>query len=75
MKNAIGAADVPMPANESRGILARLRDALADGPTRGEARRRLRSKPGFFASLPPEALDMIRNHDGPERLGGPGPSR
>jgi hypothetical protein len=40
---------------------------------REEARRRIRSKPDFFASLSPDALEMIRTCDGPERLGGPGP--
>ena len=73
MKNATTAIDAPRGAFSTRGILARLSEALVDGPTREEARRRLRSKPGFFASLSPEALEMIRNCDGPERIGGPLP--
>jgi hypothetical protein len=36
-----------------------------------EARRRIQSKPGFFASLSPEARELIRNFDGPEMLGPP----
>jgi hypothetical protein len=36
-----------------------------------DARRRIRSKPGFFASLSPEARELIRNFDGPEMLGPP----
>jgi hypothetical protein len=38
---------------------------------REEARRRIQSKPSFFASLSPEAREMIRNYDGPEFLGPP----
>ncbi|HEU4884994.1 MAG TPA: hypothetical protein VFT45_22230 [Longimicrobium sp.] len=75
MKNAITAIDSPSGATGTQGILARLREALTDGPTREEARRRLRSKPGFFASLSPEALEMIRNCDGPERIGPPDSGR
>lgn len=53
----------------------RLCEALPDDAVREQARRRLRGKPGFFASLAPDTLEMIRNYDGPERLGGPGPVR
>jgi hypothetical protein len=38
---------------------------------REEARRRIRSKPSFFASLSPEARELMRNFDGPEMLGPP----
>jgi len=38
---------------------------------REDARRRIRSKPGFFASLSPEARELMRNFDGPEMLGPP----
>lgn len=40
-------------------------------PSRAEARRRIRSKPGFFETLSPEALEAIKNFDGPEVLGPP----
>jgi hypothetical protein len=75
MKNAMKSIDVPAKPHSRRGVLARVRDALADGPTREEARRRLQSKPGFFASLSPEALEYIKNYDGPENLGPPHPKR
>ncbi len=40
-------------------------------PSLEEGRRRLRSLPDFFASLSPEALEMIKNYEGPEFLGPP----
>lgn len=36
-----------------------------------EGIRRMRSAPRFFASLSPEALEYIRNYDGPEVHGPP----
>jgi hypothetical protein len=36
-----------------------------------DARRRIRSKPSFFASLSPEARELMRNYDGPEMLNRP----
>jgi hypothetical protein len=54
-------------------LLIWLRDWLLDIDylTPEEARRRMRSKPGFFASLSPEAREFIKNYDGPENLGPP----
>jgi hypothetical protein len=40
-------------------------------PSREEARRRILSKPGFFASLTPGAWAVIERHDGPEVIGPP----
>jgi hypothetical protein len=36
-----------------------------------EARPRIRSKPGFFESLSPEARSAIAMYDGPEAMGPP----
>jgi hypothetical protein len=53
-----------------RGVLAFLRRALGlEVPSREEIRRRMRSKPGIIDSLSPEALEYLRNYDGPEHLG------
>lgn len=38
-------------------------------PSREEILARTRSKPGLYASLSPEALDFLRNYDGPENMG------
>jgi hypothetical protein len=40
-------------------------------PTREEARRRIRSRPGFFSSMSPEARAAMLAYDGPEILGPP----
>jgi hypothetical protein len=40
-------------------------------PSLEEGRRRLNALPDFFASLSPEALEMIKNHEGPDFLGPP----
>ena len=58
-------------------LLIWLRDWLLDidYPSPEEARRGIRSKPGFFASLSPEAREFIKNYDGPENLGPPHPKR
>ena len=70
MKRTITAAQpLTGPATAARGAFARLRAVLADAPVRGEARRRIRGKPGFFASLSPEALDYVRGYRGPENMG------
>lgn len=33
--------------------------------------QRMRSAPGYFASLTPEQMELIRSYDGPENLGPP----
>lgn len=38
---------------------------------REEARRRIRSRPGFFASLRPEQREALLNYDSPEVHGPP----
>ena len=65
---------VPQPTLHSgaapAGVLALLRRALGlEAPNREEIRRRMRSKPGIIDSLSPEALEFLRNYDGPEHLG------
>jgi len=40
-------------------------------PSREEARRRIRSKPGFLASLSPEVKAALDEFDGPEVMGPP----
>jgi len=40
-------------------------------PAREEARRRVRSKPGFFETLDAEARTAVTSYDGPEALGPP----
>jgi hypothetical protein len=45
--------------------------AEVPAPPREEARRRILSKPGFFASLSPDAWATIENFDGPEVIGPP----
>ena len=64
---------VPM---KRRGLQGRLRSLGFGGrnddvpaPLREVARERIRSKPGFFASLSPEARAAIENYDGPEVIG------
>jgi hypothetical protein len=54
------------------GVLAWIRHALQpEAPSREEIRRRVRSKPGIFDSLSPEALEYLRDYDGPENSGPP----
>ena len=72
MKNPISSSDLPARERATRGALAQADSPMTEESAREEARRRIRSKPGFFASLSPEALEMIRTCDGPERLGDPG---
>lgn len=65
-----------VPAHRTHGIRARVLQWLVDdAPSREEARRRIRSKPGLLASLSPEALHYIRNYDGPENMGPAAPRR
>lgn len=40
-------------------------------PRRAAARVRIERKPGFFASLGPEARDAIMQYEGPEVMGPP----
>lgn len=53
---------------KASGPLNRLRDNIP-APTREVARARIRSQPGFFASLSEEVIEMFRNFDGPEVSG------
>jgi hypothetical protein len=52
------------------GLLNRLRYDIP-APTPEVARARILSKPGFFASLSKEAIEVLKNWDGPEVLGPP----
>lgn len=47
----------------------RLMDRMLGLPPFEEAERRLRSRPGFIASLTPEQIEAIKAYDGPEALG------
>ena len=58
----------PMKPNSVRASRYPASDTVA-APSRLEARRRIQSKPGFFASLSPEAWAAIEGHDGPEAIG------
>jgi hypothetical protein len=75
MKTLPMPSDPPAPSTErKRGGLARVVEWLVgDAPTEEEVRRRIRSKPGFFASLSPEAREAILSYDGPINMGPPGP--
>lgn len=78
MKSMHSALDAPATAKPpSRSLVERLRHWLEnhDAPTREEAWRRINSKPGFISSLSPEALEYIKNYDGPEDMGPPHPER
>jgi hypothetical protein len=82
LRNYDGPEYLGPPDHEpKRGVLARVRGWLtpAEPPTelsvREEARRRLRSKPGFFSTLSPEARAAVLSYDGPERLGDPAAPR
>lgn len=77
MKSATtNTADPSASTTHPLGVVARLRRAVIDldGLTREEARRRIQSKPGLFASLSPEAREELRGYDGPENMG-PSPFR
>ena len=60
---------------KSPNFLIRLRNWLMDWDdddlTREEMRRRMRSRPGLYASMSPETLEYLRNYDGPEVHGPP----
>jgi hypothetical protein len=74
MKPSDSAVSQPVPhaIAPPLGMLARIRRALnLEPPSREEIRRRVRSKPGIFDSLSPEALEYLRNYDGPENSGPP----
>jgi hypothetical protein len=71
MKPSVSALVRPAYAMRSRGLVARLRAWLLDEVTAEEARQRLQGKPGYFASLSPEAVEYMRNYDGPEVHGPP----
>lgn len=70
---AVAAASPGVP--RAPGFLVRVRNWLLDLDdyelTREEARRRMRSRPGLFASMSPEDLAFIRAYDGPEVHGPP----
>jgi hypothetical protein len=53
---------------KASGLLNRMRDNIP-APTLEVARARMLSKPGFFASLSKEAIEVLKNWDGPEVLG------
>lgn len=59
----------------ARGVFRRFASLGRDGPELWipleEARRRMWSRPGFFASLTPEEREAIFSYDGPEILGPP----
>jgi hypothetical protein len=55
---------------KASGLLKRMRDNIP-APTPEVARTRILSKPGLFASLSKEAIEVLRNWDGPEVLGPP----
>ncbi len=55
---------------KASGLLNRMRDNIP-APTREVARARIASKPGLFASLSKEAIQALRNWDGPEVHGPP----
>lgn len=71
MKTPPRTPDTKVPAKESgpSAAFSRIAERVAGVPARDEARRRIRGKPGFFASLTPEAREAIRNYDGPEVIG------
>lgn len=66
------------PASHPPGLFKRVLYWIMDWDdeaTLEEGRRRLRSAPGFFASLTPEQLEYLRSYDGPEYLGPPATGR
>jgi hypothetical protein len=67
------APEVPKP----QGFFARLRRsrAAADAAWLEEARQRMRSRPGFIESLPPEVLEKLKTMEEPAASGGPAPKR
>ncbi len=72
MKALTSITHVPTP-NRSPGLLVRILGWMLDldDVTPEEARRRMRSRPGLYASMSPETLEYLRNYDGPEVHGPP----
>ena len=68
--------DRPAPFREQkRGLASRVVEWLVDdAPSREEARRRIRSKPGFFSTLSAQGRAAVLSYDGPEHLGPPAPT-
>lgn len=69
-----GATHVTDAAARPPGVFTRLLYWALDLDEPGTVEagiQRLRSAPGYFASLPPEAREAIRRHDGPENHGPP----
>jgi hypothetical protein len=68
---------VPSPTLRRRGIRGFFKNLLYwildwdDEITLAQGRERMRSRPSFLASLPPETLEYLRNYDGPENMGPP----
>jgi hypothetical protein len=74
MKTAATTATNPLhAAPRPRGFFARALYWLLgmDDITPEEARERMRNGRGFFASLTPEQMEIIRTYDGPENFGPP----
>ena len=75
MKKPPHTIEPPVERKKASGLRARLvRFAGTEdvpAPSREEARRRIRSKPGFFESLGPEARSAIAAYEGPEAMGPP----
>ena len=71
MKKPTHTIEPPVERKKAAALRPRLaRTGDVPAPSRPEARRRIRSKPGFFASLSPDARSAI-TRDGPEALGPP----
>jgi hypothetical protein len=77
MKKTPHTIEPPVERKKASGARPRLARSAAAGdvpaPPRQEARRRIRSKPGYFESLSPEARSVIATNDGPEAMGPPRP--
>jgi hypothetical protein len=73
MKMSSPLADLRIAPRRRRGLFARIRHRLTeyDEPTYEEARSRILSRPGFFASLSPEVRDELRHWKEPQKLLGP----
>lgn len=68
MKKPLGAVEHPDQRTDTDA--AHVGDDVP-APRRGEARRRIENKPGFFASLGHEARKAIMQYEGPEVMGPP----
>jgi hypothetical protein len=67
MNKKPGAARYPRP--DAPDTPSDLNGAFGELPSLKEARRRMRSKPGFFSSLTPEAKAAMLAYEGHENLG------